>query len=306
MRHYLKLLLAPVMLLVLAACVPSAGTVNTKYILTTDMQNGKFVYLGVGGDIGGQVNPDLQAAPGERITVVLINGDDGSHDIVFPELGVRSDSVSDLGETTSLTLLVPDRETTLAYQDSSHAQLGMKGALMVGALQATADPGPAPAEASSQASVLAAFQKGGCAACHVIPGVPGASGTIGPDLSEIGELAKERIDNGTYKGSAKTPTEYMMESMEDPDAFVAPNCPSGPCPKGVMPNNLAQTLKTDEMQAVADYLAGLPQKLPVKVHAVPEEIDHGVAKLKLASMGVGIDTLTDEQREYLASWKIGT
>ncbi|MFN2121154.1 MAG: cytochrome D1 domain-containing protein, partial [Anaerolineales bacterium] len=259
MRHYLKLLLAPVMLLVLAACVPSAGTVNTKYILTTDMQNGKFVYLGVGGDIGGQVNPDLQAAPGERITVVLINGDDGSHDIVFPELGVRSDSVSDLGETTSLTLLVPDRETTLAYQDSSHAQLGMKGALIVGALQRTAGPAAAPAEASSQASVLAAFQKGGCAACHVIPGVPGASGTIGPDLSEIGELAKERIDNGTYKGSAKTPTEYMMESMEDPDAFVAPNCPSGPCPKGVMPNNLAQTLKTDEMQAVADYLAGLPQ-----------------------------------------------
>jgi len=107
--------------------------------------------------------------------------------------------------------------------------------------------------------VLAAFQKGGCAACHVIPGVPGASGTIGPDLSEIGELAKERIDNGTYKGSAKTPEEYMMESIEDPDAFVAPNCPSGPCPKGVMPNNLSQTLKADEMQAVADYLAGLPQ-----------------------------------------------
>ncbi len=55
-----------------------------------------------------------------------------------------------------------------------------------------------------------------------------------------------------------------------------------------------------------EYLAGLPEKLPVGVHAVPKEIDHGVAKLKLSSMGVGIDTLTPEQVEYLASWKVGT
>jgi nitrite reductase (NO-forming)/hydroxylamine reductase len=263
MRHFRKLLLAPVMLLVLAACVPGAGAVNTKYILTTAMQDGKFVYLGVGGDIGGQVNPALHAEPGERITVVLINGDDGTHDVVFPELGVKSDSVSGLGKTTSVTLAVPNRDATLEYEDSGHARIGMKGALIVGAPQTTAAAGPAAAGAGSagapsQASALAAFQKGGCAACHVIPGVPGASGTIGPDLSEIGELAKERIDNGTYKGSAKTPVEYMTESIEDPDAFVAPNCPSGPCPKGVMPNNLAQTLKTEDIQAVADYLAGLP------------------------------------------------
>jgi len=55
-----------------------------------------------------------------------------------------------------------------------------------------------------------------------------------------------------------------------------------------------------------EYLAGLSEKLSVGVHAVPEEIDHGVARLKLASMGVGIDTLTPEQVEYLASWKVGT
>jgi adenosylhomocysteinase len=55
-----------------------------------------------------------------------------------------------------------------------------------------------------------------------------------------------------------------------------------------------------------EYLAGLPEKLPVGVHTVPKEIDHGVAKLKLSSMGVGIDTLTPEQVEYLASWKVGT
>jgi adenosylhomocysteinase len=55
-----------------------------------------------------------------------------------------------------------------------------------------------------------------------------------------------------------------------------------------------------------EYLVGLPEKLPVGVHKVPEEIDHGIARLKLTTMGVGIDTLTPEQVEYLSSWKMGT
>jgi adenosylhomocysteinase len=39
---------------------------------------------------------------------------------------------------------------------------------------------------------------------------------------------------------------------------------------------------------------------------VPEEIDREIARLKLESMGVNIDTLTDEQKKYLASWEQGT
>jgi adenosylhomocysteinase len=39
------------------------------------------------------------------------------------------------------------------------------------------------------------------------------------------------------------------------------------------------------------------------VHAVPEAIDHEVARLKLASLGVEIDELTAAQREYLTSWQ---
>ncbi len=48
-----------------------------------------------------------------------------------------------------------------------------------------------------------AFQKGGCRAFHVIPGVPGAAGTIGPDLIEIGQGAKARLESGEYTGMAK-------------------------------------------------------------------------------------------------------
>jgi len=43
-----------------------------------------------------------------------------------------------------------------------------------------------------------------------------------------------------------------------------------------------------------------------KVHNVPESIDKWVAEIKLETMGVTIDILTDEQREYLASWTLGT
>ena len=42
------------------------------------------------------------------------------------------------------------------------------------------------------------------------------------------------------------------------------------------------------------------------VYPVPEEIDQGIAALKLATLGVKIDTLTEEQCRYLASWQEGT
>ncbi|WP_078121980.1 adenosylhomocysteinase [Thiosocius teredinicola] len=46
--------------------------------------------------------------------------------------------------------------------------------------------------------------------------------------------------------------------------------------------------------------------LPAGVHRVPAEIDNEVAALKLAAMGLAIDELTDEQAQYLASWREGT
>src|SRR2546421_7329443 len=46
--------------------------------------------------------------------------------------------------------------------------------------------------------------------------------------------------------------------------------------------------------------------LEKKVYPVPTEIDEEIARLKLATMGVDIDTLTEEQAKYLASWDEGT
>jgi adenosylhomocysteinase len=47
-------------------------------------------------------------------------------------------------------------------------------------------------------------------------------------------------------------------------------------------------------------------ELDRKVYPVPPEIDKEIARLKLATMGVEIDELTEEQAHYLASWDEGT
>jgi adenosylhomocysteinase len=60
-------------------------------------------------------------------------------------------------------------------------------------------------------------------------------------------------------------------------------------------------------QALAlEYLARHWSELERSVYDVPAEIDAEVARLKLRSMGVEIDTLTEEQQRYLSSWEEGT
>jgi len=56
----------------------------------------------------------------------------------------------------------------------------------------------------------------------------------------------------------------------------------------------------------AEYLVKHHKELEKRVYVVPKEIDEQIAALKLASMGVQIDTLTEKQKKYLASWEEGT
>jgi len=55
-----------------------------------------------------------------------------------------------------------------------------------------------------------------------------------------------------------------------------------------------------------EYMARHADQLERKVYSVPAEIDRQIARLKLAGMGVQIDTLTPEQVAYLNSWEEGT
>jgi adenosylhomocysteinase len=56
----------------------------------------------------------------------------------------------------------------------------------------------------------------------------------------------------------------------------------------------------------AEYMFNLKKALAPGVHPVPRTIDQEVGRLKLRSMGIRIDKLTREQRQYLSSWEMGT
>ena len=47
-------------------------------------------------------------------------------------------------------------------------------------------------------------------------------------------------------------------------------------------------------------------KLENKLYTLPQSVDETIARIKLESMGIEIDTLTEEQELYLNSWKSGT
>lgn len=55
-----------------------------------------------------------------------------------------------------------------------------------------------------------------------------------------------------------------------------------------------------------EYIVKNAKKMDKKVYDVPEKIDKAVAKMKLKALGIKIDELTQEQRNYLHSWEMGT
>ncbi len=142
----------------------------------------------------------------------------------------------------------------------------------------------------NQELAAAGFKKAGCVACHVIPGVPGATGTVGPDLTEIGVTAGERLASGEYSGAAKSVEDYLNESIHNPDAFVSPDCGGKPCQKGLMPGTLADSLSDEELGSMIAYLASLPAGAQAAPAVTPPP-----AESQPVSQPSTTETLTDEE-----------
>lgn len=191
------LMIAFLFVALLTACSGAQSDVSTKnYILTTGFEGGELVYLGVGGDINGMINPTLEARPGETITVMLVNGGEGKHDFFIPDIKAKSQSVTEKGESVSVTLTVPNKEVELEYYDSvaNHADIGMLGVLHVSNSAVPSSPRENSNQPSDQAVAQPASQnqdtgageqvfKQKCASCHTI----GGGKLVGPDLEGVGE-----------------------------------------------------------------------------------------------------------------------
>ncbi len=104
------------------------------------------------------------------------------------------------------------------------------------------------------------FQKATCVACHTIPGIAGAVGTIGPKLVE-GTNAPTRIKDPAYKGTAKSTREYITESVINPSAFVVKGFPDN-----TMPKEFGKKLSAGALNKIVDYLSQLEEgKTPPKI-----------------------------------------
>lgn len=122
-------------------------------------------------------------------------------------------------------------------------------------------PTPVPLTPEQEAGKQV-YLAAGCAACHAIRGV-GAQGAIGPSLNRIGAVAEERIASESYKNNlrdqppATTGAEYIKQSILHPNAYIVAQCPQGPCPANVMPQNYEQQLTPEELNNLVDYLNSL-------------------------------------------------
>lgn len=126
---------------------PTDSTVDVEFELRAIITG----FVGIGGTIDGLRNPTLQVNLGDRVRIVLVNGENMEHNIAIDELSVDSDHVLRAGETATVTFTA-NREGSFDYYCAipGHRQAGMEGTFQVGQ---AAGPGPGPAKTVDVADI---------------------------------------------------------------------------------------------------------------------------------------------------------
>lgn len=97
-------------------------------------------------------------------------------------------------------------------------------------------------------SLVDIFTRSGCPVCHIIPGIPGATGHVGPPLM-LGTTGVQRLKDPGYRGEAKTVHEYIVESVLEPQRFVVQGYPAR-----TMPTWYGSKLSALALEKIAAYL----------------------------------------------------
>lgn len=104
-----------------------------------------------------------------------------------------------------------------------------------------------PGDAENGAALYVSY---GCAGCHGNVDEPGSNVT-GPWLGEIVEVGVTRVEG-------QTAAQYVYTSILDPNAFIAPDCPNGPCvTPSAMAGDFATRISLNSPQDMIDLLAFL-------------------------------------------------
>lgn len=112
---------------------------------------------------------------------------------------------------------------------------------------ATATPAPTPTPRPVQGDNAAdLILNAGCGACHQI-GRIGEAHKVGPNLTNIADVAGERVPG-------LSAAEYIYQSIVEPGAYIAPDCPNGPCLANIMPRDYGARLTPEQIEAIVNYL----------------------------------------------------
>jgi adenosylhomocysteinase len=118
------------------------------------------------------------------------------------------------------------------------------------------------------------------------------------DVEALEEMAKEK------KELREGLTQYLLKDGRRLNLLGEGRLVNLACAEGHPPQVMDMSFSNQVLSCV--YLWKNQGRLKKKVYKVPLEIDQEVARLKLLSMGIRIDSLTPEQEKYLRSWTLGT
>ena len=114
--------------------------------------------------------------------------------------------------------------------------------------------------ATGEEPVEQIFRKALCVACHIIPGIPDATGALGPALN-MKLMAPLRLKDPKYSGKATTVREYIRESIINPSTYVITLFPDN-----TMPKVYGQKLPAIAVEKMVDYLAEVEEnKVPTLI-----------------------------------------
>src|SRR3546814_546098 len=103
---------------------------DVSFTLRTEISEGRLVFVGDGGAIKGQVNPELKVPEGSVVAITVINGDGAMHDVAVPEFNAQSDQLVGVGSATTIVFRA-NKAGTFEYVCTipGHKAAGMFGKL---------------------------------------------------------------------------------------------------------------------------------------------------------------------------------
>ena len=116
----------------------------------------------------------------------------------------------------------------------------------------TLKPTPRPVSGQQPEEIIL---NAGCGACHAI-GQLGEGGKVGPDLSNIAQVAAQRVPGQSAE-------KYLYNSIIYPNLYIAEQCPNGPCLANIMPGTYHLTLDEPQVQTLVSYLLTLADEREV-------------------------------------------